>query len=272
LASGQTDVRDAVAEANQSMARKSDETTEIQDDATMSKAEPTSEQAPAAPAPRRKNIWDMEQEAPKQASGDDPKAQASVGRVRIKTDRSAAEPATPPSGTDRPRSTARPIAADTTPASQVGRVKTRILGFHSDDFSVDALSAAAEPQTETSTFPVGWVVIIDGPGRGTSFTLSAGVSTIGRNADQTVCLDFGDSSVSRENHASIAFDEEQTKFFVGHGGKRNIVRRNGNPVLATEDLSNGDIVKIGKTELKFVAFCGADFAWTDDEDEHADDG
>ena len=114
-------------------------------------------------------------------------------------------------------------------------------------------------------------MVVDGPGRGASFTIGAGVSIIGRGDDQTICLDFGDTSVSRENHASIAYDDEQNRFFVGHGGKSNIVRRNGNPVLATEDLADGDLIRIGKTTLRFVALCGPDFTWGETEDRQETD-
>ena len=80
---------------------------------------------------------------------------------------------------------------------------------------------------------------------------------------QTVRLDFGDTAISRENHAAIAFDDEQNAFFIGHGGKSNLVRLNDRPVLATEELTSGDIVSIGETSLRFIAFCSADFSWRD---------
>ena len=89
---------------------------------------------------------------------------------------------------------------------------------------------------------------------------------IGRGDDQAICLDFGDTSISRDNHASIAFDDESGQFFLGHGGKSNIVRLNGRPVLSTEDLGNGDEIRLGETTLKFTAFCGPDFNWAAETD------
>ncbi|NNL18463.1 MAG: FHA domain-containing protein, partial [Boseongicola sp.] len=82
-------------------------------------------------------------------------------------------------------------------------------------------------------------------------------------------LDFGDTSISRNNHAAVAYDDEQGKFFLGHGGKSNLVRLNGKPVLSTEELADGDMVRIGETTLKFVALCGEDFTWASTEDEGA---
>ncbi|WP_242500427.1 FHA domain-containing protein [Tropicimonas sp. IMCC6043] len=159
--------------------------------------------------------------------------------------------------------------------ADAARAKTRLLGFQTADFEArDPLAGphAAAPGS-VPRFPVGWIVVVDGPGRGASFTLLNGVSSIGRGEDQAIRLDFGDISISRQNHASIAFDDEVNRFFLGHGGKSNIVRLNGRPVLSTEDLAGGDTIRIGETTLQFIAFCGEDFSWDGTgEDAEDDDG
>ncbi|NVK12804.1 MAG: FHA domain-containing protein [Rhodobacteraceae bacterium] len=159
-------------------------------------------------------------------------------------------------------------------ASRAGRVKTRLLGFSpaqapgSDPFSRGGETAAPG----YTQFPVGWLAVVQGPGRGAAFTLFSGVTVIGRGEDQTVRLDFGDNSISRDNHAAIAYDPEQKAFYIGHGGKANLVRRNGRPVLSTEELAAGDEIRIGETTLRFVPLCGASFGWDQpqqDEGAHA---
>ena len=181
-----------------------------------------------------------------------------------------------------------PAATAGRTARRAGRVKTRLLGFEHSRGTTDPLAAAAEAAAEAATadpapratanpeaprYPVGWIVVVKGPGRGASFTLSAGVSQIGRGEDQAVRLDFGDTSISRNNHAVVAYDPEQRKHLLGHGGKANIVRLNDLPVLSTETLSDGDRIRIGETTLRFVAFCGEDFDWQtrDASDEEDDD-
>lgn len=148
-------------------------------------------------------------------------------------------------------------------ASRAGRVKTRLLGFSSAQAEDSDPFARSQKDTAPgyTRFPVGWLAIVQGPGRGAAFTLFSGVTVIGRGADQTVRLDFGDNSISRDNHAAIAYDPEQKAFYVGHGGKANLVRRNNRPVLSTETLSAGDVIRIGETTLRFVPLCGADFGW-----------
>ncbi|MCY4179088.1 MAG: FHA domain-containing protein [Litoreibacter sp.] len=149
------------------------------------------------------------------------------------------------------------------PARKSTRARTRLLGFHSGDSAqVDPMQAApAERAALASIYPTGWLVITDGPGQGHSFAIQDGVSTVGRGDDQTVVLDFGDNSISRQSHAAVAYDAEQNKFFLGHGGKSNIIRLNNQPVLSTEELSHEDVIRIGETTLRFVAFCGEGFKW-----------
>ena len=150
--------------------------------------------------------------------------------------------------------------------SRPGRVKTRLLGFNPGQVAgLDPLARSREDaQGSGASFPVGWLVVVKGPGRGTAFTLQGGVAQIGRGAGQAVRLDFGDNSISRENHAAVAYDDESQTFYIGHGGKANLVRRNGRPVLSTEEMSPGDLIVIGETTLKFVPLCGPQFSWADE--------
>ena len=159
-----------------------------------------------------------------------------------------------------PAPTPKPAAA----AQGNGRAKTRLLGFHSNDDVSDAFATERVASAPLSIkCPIGWVVVVDGPGRGSSFALAQGLSTVGRGEDQTIPLSFGDDSISRDNHASIAFDEEENKVLIGHGGKSNLVRVNGKPLVSSQELQNGDQIRIGKTTLRFVALCGPDFRWSD---------
>ena len=154
-----------------------------------------------------------------------------------------------------------------------GRAKTRLLGFRAPEDSEDVLARAGAPAAAAAParFPVGWLVIERGPGRGAAFALSDGLSTVGRGAGQTVQLDFGDTAVSRDTHAAIAYDDESRACFLGHGGKANLVRRNGRPVLTTEAIEHGDRIRLGETTLRFVALCGPEFSWSDAAEEESPD-
>lgn len=157
------------------------------------------------------------------------------------------------------------------------RAKTRVLGFEAPLPAVVPLFEGVEdtpiaPATPAPgkvyvMFPAGWLVIKDGPGKGASFALTQGVSQIGRSSDQTVALDFGDMAISRENHAAIAYDAASHEFHVGHGGKSNLVRLNGRPLLSTESAADGDEIQIGETTLVLKVLCTPEFNWSSFEDE-----
>ncbi|WP_323771892.1 FHA domain-containing protein [Antarctobacter sp.] len=201
-------------------------------------------------------IWDLDPPTP------------DAGPAPSQPQQSQAEPA--------PSALARSAAGLAAPAAQrpaSERVKTRLLGFHTETAGPDPFAAPAASGTASAPrFPIGWIVVIEGPGRGASFTLTAGLSTVGRDADQTVALDFGDTSISRERHISIAHDDEENRTYIGHGGKTNIVRHNDKPLLTTEELTNGDSIKIGKTVLRFVGLCGDGFSWADADTQGVGDG
>lgn len=153
------------------------------------------------------------------------------------------------------------------PSKRKRRNKTRLIGFDTSQNDVVSLfdDAPAASAAKKASFPVGWLVICEGPGRGNAFELHNGLSQIGRDEDQSVQLDFGDAAISRSNHASIAYDSESHAFHLGHGGKSNIVRLNDMPVLSTEALTSGDRIRVGDTHLRFVALCGDEFNWGGDD-------
>ena len=108
---------------------------------------------------------------------------------------------------------------------------------------------------------VGWLVIVDGPGRGQSLTLGYGVNSIGRSATERVSLDFGDEEISREKHALLTYDPKGRKFYLQHGGGINLTYIADAPVLQTIQLNGGERILVGKTEIAFVPFCGPNFEW-----------
>lgn len=113
------------------------------------------------------------------------------------------------------------------------------------------------------TDPVaGWIVVVKGPGRGGFRPIYVGMNSIGRGADQRIRIDFGDESISRKEHAFITYDDKTRTFYLHHGGKPNLVRLGGKPVLQPTELKPFDRFAIGNTTFRFVANCGPDFCWS----------
>jgi hypothetical protein len=165
---------------------------------------------------------------------------------------------------------AREISAEAGARRRPTRNKTRVLGFEPQPaavvplFDEGRMDDAIEPGDKSGVvmYPTGWLVIKSGPGRGAAFPVMRGVSQIGRGSDQTISLDFGDMAISRQNHAAIAYDPSTHQFHVGHGGKSNLVRLNGKPLLATEVAGDGDEIQIGETTLVLKVLCTPDFNWS----------
>jgi hypothetical protein len=165
------------------------------------------------------------------------------------------------------------------PAPAAGTVigRTRLIGGHGQSLEGDGGRGATptmrmgQAKTEyvrgmgVETEPVaGWLVVVKGPGRGNFCPIFVGMNSIGRDSSQRISLSFGDDSISREEHAFVTYDEEQRCFYLQHGGKSNLVRLGSSPVLSPTELKPNDIIRIGRTMLLFVPFCGPDFSWTDE--------
>ena len=106
---------------------------------------------------------------------------------------------------------------------------------------------------------VGWLVCVEGPLRGTAWHLHAGYNYIGRESGDIHVQ--GDSQISREKHATVAYYDKNRTYYVGPAEGRNIIELNGEPVFSSTQLSSRDIIKIGTTKLMFVPLCGEDFTW-----------
>jgi hypothetical protein len=118
--------------------------------------------------------------------------------------------------------------------------------------------------TEQSDPVTGWLVVVKGPGLGTSMNLGIGANPIGRDRSQRVVLDFGDQMISRANHATIVYDDRTRAFFIQHGDGKNLTRVNDNLVTGFVQLQSGDTIELGpQTSVRFVPFCGPQFCWAD---------
>ena len=166
---------------------------------------------------------------------------------------------------DAPTTAAERWDSVTKPISREDREgKTRILaprrrpGGASDD-PVAAVDAMADP-------PVGWLVVVRGPGKGNVLTLGNGMNAIGRGTSSRVRLDFGDGNVSRVNHARIAYEPRQRRWLLSHGDGANLTDLNGEVVMAPEEIASGAEIQIGDTTLRFQAFCSQEFDWPDVDD------
>ena len=124
---------------------------------------------------------------------------------------------------------------------------------------------AAEPPAANAMDdpPVGWLVVIRGPGQGNVVTIGNGSNSLGRDIGERLCVDFGDEMISRSTHTVITYDPRGKKFYIQHGGGKNLTYMEDSPVLVPTELRAFSKIQLGETELLFVPLCGEPFDWAD---------
>lgn len=111
---------------------------------------------------------------------------------------------------------------------------------------------------------VGWLVCINGKEKGKDYRIYGKNNTIGRDDRSDICLK-GDNSISRENHAKLAYDRKHNSFHIIPADGANPVYLNDEPVYVPQKLKANDILEIGELKLMFVPFCNDSFKWEQDE-------
>lgn len=111
---------------------------------------------------------------------------------------------------------------------------------------------ATQVLRDTSNLKVAVLKVVDGPGKGQERPVFSGTNQVGRSADNRIPLDFGDNTISRQQHAVISFDSGSEEFRIFDGGKQNPVHVNGERLSGDRPLFDGDTIKIGLTTLRFA--------------------
>ena len=134
-----------------------------------------------------------------------------------------------------------------------GERKSEILPRAVEELETELLYQHIEPV-------VGWLACIDGARRGQSFTLHEGKNFIGRGDDMDIQI-LGDTAISRNNHACIAYDPKNRKFILIPGDSDGIVYLENKSIFHATELMDLNRIQIGNTILVFRPLCGDHFSW-----------
>lgn len=129
------------------------------------------------------------------------------------------------------------------------------------DSSKKTISKKEEKNDDEAVLLAGWLVITSENGRGKDFHVTYGFNSIGRNESNHIYIDNEDNSISREKHASIIYDYANNTYFLKHEDGKFLTYLNNEVVLEIKELSSYDTVKVGNTELLFIALCNDSFKW-----------
>jgi hypothetical protein len=141
-------------------------------------------------------------------------------------------------------------------------VKTTYLGHKDIVVAKEIIEEKVEEEESSSEDVIlaGWLVIISDIGKGSSFNVTFGFNTIGREKSNHIAI-VGDKSISRSKHASIIYDYSNNIYFIKHEDGKFLTYLNAEVVFETKELKAFDKIKIGGTELLFVPLCGDNFKW-----------
>lgn len=214
-----------------------------------SQTPPPIKAVPPAPAAAAAPVTPSPAAAPAQAT---PAASPSAEEAaRIAKYGSAAKPADPPS-------------SDAPPTTRVVRREAAPEAKKSDRTQLVRGRQPIERRAFDRDPVVGFLVIVGGPGLGSFRPIFEGNNTLGRSPENRIPLDFGDDTISSEAQAYVRYDSNDRSFlFVPNLAKTNVVSVNDKRPTSAVELKPMDVVTLGRTQVAFVPFCGADFDWSE---------
>ena len=107
---------------------------------------------------------------------------------------------------------------------------------------------------------VGWLVCVEGPEKGKDYRIYGKNNTVGRSEKMDICIK-GDSTISRENHARLAYDGKHNAFHLIPAESTNTIYLNDEPVYVPAKLKDYDVIEFGDCKMLFVPFCNDRFTW-----------
>lgn len=110
----------------------------------------------------------------------------------------------------------------------------------------------------------GWLVCIQGAEKGKDYRIAAKINSIGRSETMDICIK-GDTAISRENHARLAYDGKHNSFHLIPAESVNSIYVNDEPVYMPMKLKKDDIIELGESRFRFVPFCDDTFRWQDEQ-------
>lgn len=142
----------------------------------------------------------------------------------------------------------------------------------SEAFGGNPINFSADGDDKTVSFgffgvmdirPVtGWLVCVDGSEKGKDFRLCSGKNFIGRSTTMDVIL-TDDKKITREKHCNISYDCKGNCFYLSPEGG-NLTYLNGQLLVKSKALEEGDIITLGETNLVFIPYCKGERVWKED--------
>ena len=133
---------------------------------------------------------------------------------------------------------------------------------HSELFCEKVISEMRENKQKVSRsiqdYIAGWLVCVEGAFRGEDFGIYSGFNRLllSKNGEIQIL-----SEVEEEQDVlcSVVYDNRNNQFFIIQQNGSVLV--NNKELNEVQELYSGDVIRIGETELEFVAFCREGRTW-----------
>ena len=109
---------------------------------------------------------------------------------------------------------------------------------------------------------VGWLVCVEGADKGRDFRIMSRINTIGRSENMDICIK-SDMTVSKENHARLAYDPKHNDFRLIPGTSVNNIYINDEPVYVPTKIVSYDLIELGDSKFVFISLCNEQFDWAE---------
>jgi hypothetical protein len=119
---------------------------------------------------------------------------------------------------------------------------------------LDALDNATE---DGDHLPVGVLLVVRGPGRGSLLPVGPGANAMGPGPDARIRVGPGDAPIAHERHAVLTHDPTSRCFTLQPGNSAIPVILDGKPLFEAMALEDGARLQLGATEFLFHVLPGS---------------
>lgn len=116
-----------------------------------------------------------------------------------------------------------------------------------------------DEEERKSFYVTGWIVCVNGPAKGESYSIRRGMNWLGRSYDMDLII-MDDPAISRQKHCAVVYDERSNRFFI-LDGKVGLTYLNGQLLEGSAPLMSGDFIAVGNSKFEFIPFCREGHVW-----------
>lgn len=148
-------------------------------------------------------------------------------------------------------------------------VPTRLLRRSSDKTKVfkrasDGETRVLRQSTERLSSPVvGWLIVVSGSSRGQTVELHSGDNTVVQHPELEDLITLKQDQESSNVLGTVSYDPTIRQFTIDSVLSGPAPSLNGAEVTLPLQLSDGDSIRLGSTDVRFKALCGPEFDWSD---------